>query len=327
MRPPLYYRLLDKAHAALLAAVEVYNKPAFSYREETFCILAINAWELLLKARILASHNNDQRCIRVYESRRTKSGNLSAKKYLKRNRTGNPMTIGLQKCIDFIEKDSNNLHPIIKSNLDALIEIRDNATHYVNASPILIRQVLEIGTAAIKNFVIASKKWFSVDFSESLSIFLPLAFINGSMDTDSVTVGADESRLIKYLRNLANTSTDDDSDYAVAVRVRIKLEKSKLDSASKVVISTDSEAIAVTLSEEDIREKYPWDYTELTRRMSDRYSDFKQNNQFHKLRKPLLSDQRFVKARFLDPGNPKSPKKDFYNANVLQVFDTHYTRR
>jgi len=33
-----------KAEAALLAAIEIYNKPTFLYREETFSILALNAW-------------------------------------------------------------------------------------------------------------------------------------------------------------------------------------------------------------------------------------------------------------------------------------------
>ena len=44
--------LYDKSLSAMLAAIEVYNKPDFFYREETFAILAINGWELLLKARI-----------------------------------------------------------------------------------------------------------------------------------------------------------------------------------------------------------------------------------------------------------------------------------
>jgi len=68
---------VDKAEAAVIAALEVYNKPAFRYREETFALLAINAWELLLKARLLKDAGNDPTAIRVYEPRRTKSGKTS----------------------------------------------------------------------------------------------------------------------------------------------------------------------------------------------------------------------------------------------------------
>jgi hypothetical protein len=56
-------RLLQTAEAALISAIEIYNKPAFAYREETFAILALNAWELMLKAKLLSLNDNDQRCL------------------------------------------------------------------------------------------------------------------------------------------------------------------------------------------------------------------------------------------------------------------------
>lgn len=71
---PLYARFVDKAEAALTAAIEVYNKPSFKYREETFALLAINAWELLVKARVLQVNGNDVRSIWVYVTRKTKTG-------------------------------------------------------------------------------------------------------------------------------------------------------------------------------------------------------------------------------------------------------------
>lgn len=45
-------RLLKNAEAALLPSIEIYNKPTFAYREETFAILALHAWELLIKANM-----------------------------------------------------------------------------------------------------------------------------------------------------------------------------------------------------------------------------------------------------------------------------------
>ena len=50
--------LLDKSISAMIAAIEVYNKPDFLYRGETFSILAINSWELLLKAKHLKDNHN-----------------------------------------------------------------------------------------------------------------------------------------------------------------------------------------------------------------------------------------------------------------------------
>ena len=54
-------RFFRKAEEALLAAIELYNKPDFRYREEAFAILALNAWELLLKAKLLAESDNQAR--------------------------------------------------------------------------------------------------------------------------------------------------------------------------------------------------------------------------------------------------------------------------
>ena len=42
--------VLQKSIEAAKAAIELYNKPEFPYRNESFSILMINAWELLLKA-------------------------------------------------------------------------------------------------------------------------------------------------------------------------------------------------------------------------------------------------------------------------------------
>lgn len=327
MRPPLSAKFLEKAEAALIAAVEVYNKPAFRYREETFALLAINAWELLLKARLLKSAANDPKAIRVYEPRRTKSGRASKKLYLKRNRAGAPMTLSLSACLTPLDKDpATRVSPEIKANLEALIAIRDNAAHYIHASPILERQVLEVASATVRNFITLSKTWFDRDFSNSLSLVLPLSFVNPQQDFDAIVVTQGENRLIKYLQGLAAKEPEPDSPYSVAVRVQVKFERSKLPTASKVQITNDPDSVKVVLTEQDVRERYPWDYRALTQRCAARYRDFKIDAKYHGLRKPLAGDAKYVHSRFLDPANPKSGRKDFYSPAVLELLDEHYVR-
>lgn len=82
----------------------------------------------------------------------------------------------------------------------------------------------------------------------------------------------------------------------------------------------------VRLTEEQVREKYPWDYDRLTAECRKRYSDFKLVQKFHDLRKSLAADARFGHVRHLDPGNPKSSQKPFFNPNIIAEFDKHYTR-
>jgi hypothetical protein len=133
--------------------------------------------------------------------------------------------------------------------------------------------------------------------------------------------------LIKYLQGLAAVDPEAGSPYSVAVRMQVKFERSKLATASKVQITNDPDAVKVLLTEQDVRERYPWDYKALGKKCAERYSDFRHDAKFHSLRKPLLGDARYVHSRFLDPGNPKSGRKDFYSSAILDVFDKHYTKK
>lgn len=82
--------LLDRALAATVAAIEIYNKPDFPYREETFAVLAINGWELLFKAKWLADHGNKVGSLYVLEERLKLDGSKSKKFRVKVTRSGNP---------------------------------------------------------------------------------------------------------------------------------------------------------------------------------------------------------------------------------------------
>jgi hypothetical protein len=173
-------RLLQTAEAALISAIEIYNKPAFAYREETFAILALNAWELMLKAKLLSLNDNDQRCLYVYFAPKTQAGIPSKKMKVKRNRSGNIMTIGIEACIVAIEKNGIVVPAAVKTNLEALTEIRDNAVHYINASPLLAKQVLEIGTASLRNFIELGKLWLNLDLSSYSLYLMPIGFLPSS---------------------------------------------------------------------------------------------------------------------------------------------------
>ena len=85
-------RFLQKSEAALLSSIEVYNRPTFAYREETFSILALNAWELLLKAKLLSESGNTPRCLNVFEHRSLKNGQQSKKLTLVPIRVGERMS-------------------------------------------------------------------------------------------------------------------------------------------------------------------------------------------------------------------------------------------
>ena len=99
----------------------------------------------------------------------------------------------------------------------------------------------------------------------------------------------------------------------------IRLKRSSAAEATRVQITDDEDAIAITITEEDIRREYPWDYAALCDKLTARYSDFSMNMRFHDLRRPMKDDPTYVHRRYLDPSNPRSGEKDFYSPNVLNV--------
>lgn len=54
---------------AMVVAIGVYNLPNQPYRVEFFAILAINVWELLLKAKRLTDKGNRLRSLYVQKKR------------------------------------------------------------------------------------------------------------------------------------------------------------------------------------------------------------------------------------------------------------------
>src|SRR5580704_11390606 len=124
LRPSDSVVIGQKSVQAAIAAIEVYNKPNFSYREEAFALLMANAWELLLKAKWVLDHA--EAIESIYELIDDGAGNKTAKT----NRSGNPLTYGTPYLAAKLVEDKNSgFEQGCHDNIIALLEIRDNAAH------------------------------------------------------------------------------------------------------------------------------------------------------------------------------------------------------
>ena len=322
--------LTDKAIAATVSAIEIYNKPDFQYRAETFCILAINGWELLIKAKWLKDNGNKIHSLYVKQPRRKKDGSKSKKKGIKRTRSGNPFTYSL----DYLAKkliEQGHLEQNAWANIQALLELRDSSVHFYNSSPNFANKLQEIGSASLKNFVSLVEEWFKRDLSEFNFYLMPLSFIELPTQTNAILLNNEERNFLNYLTQLEAQADETDSKYSVTINIEVNLKRSKTKEALnvRVVDSTQTNAPEVRITEEDVRKQYPWDYKTLTDKCKKRYSDFKLNNTYHKIRKSICeaTKEKLCKTRYLDPGNPKSSTKQFYKPEILIEFDKHYTKR
>ncbi|MDQ8209772.1 DUF3644 domain-containing protein [Coraliomargarita sp. SDUM461003] len=320
--------LFDKSIASGLSAIEVYNKPHFAYREETFSVLLVNSWELLLKARIVQLERNRISSIFEYERRKNSNGELSTKLYRKRNRSGNVITVGLFKSYDLLSsKYGDSIDTRVRSNLEALVEIRDNSIHFFNKDLDLKKKVMEIGAASLKNYAALSKRWFAADLSIYNFFIMPLAFVRDFHTAECVSLNSEERKTLQYIDSLQESTTEDPaSDYSLSLEVDFRIRK-KSTTGAEVRISNSPNAVPIQLSEEDVMDKYPWDYGNLCAYLKNRYIDFLQNPKYHRIRKALEDDKRYCLERLLDPTNPKSSIKRFYNPNIIREFDKNYTKK
>lgn len=320
--------LLDKSIAAMVSAIEIYNKPDFLYRGETFAILAINSWELLFKAKTLQLNHNKMSSLYVLENKSKRSGEKSKRKVIKKTRSGNPFTHSLEYLgKKFIE--AKLLETTVYKNIEALIELRDSAVHFYNYSLQFNIRLQEIGTASLRNYVTLVKEWFSKDLAKYNFYLMPLSFVSLDEKVDIILLNSEEKNFVKFIDTLEDEAGDDSkgSAYSIALNLDIGFSKSKSKDAIKMVLSDDPDATKVTFSEDQIKERYPLDYRALTDLCKKRYADFKENVDYHEVRKPLEAKQKYAHQRYLDPGNSKSSRKILYSQAILNELDKHYTKK
>lgn len=304
--------MLEKSIAAMLSAIEIYNKPDFKYREETFSVLCVNSWELLLKAKLLNLAGNKSATLYRMEYKTLKSGKRSKNKHRKTNRSGNPVSIGLFECCrTIIQEYGVQIDKAVEDNLIALTEVRDNAIHFVNDDLALALKVQELGTAALQNYLHLVQSWFGNVLAGYNFYLMPISFFRDFNIAKGTALNSEEKKVISYLRSVESQYDDGDepTEYNLTLKIDVQFQKGKSTGAMPVQVTDDNDAPEIQLKEEEIIDKYPWDYNILTTRLSKRYTDFKINQMYHDLRKSLEDDTKFAHHRYLNPKNPKGGKK------------------
>lgn len=331
MRHPAYWALVEKSRAACIAAVETYNRASAFYREESFAILMINAWELLLKARIIQESGGKASVLYEKQTKKKRDGSLSKVRSVKLTRSGLPFTIGIDRAYNLVSGYAKNGvdAPCIQ-NIEALLEIRDSATHFVVRSTLLNKKLTEISLAAVRNYVIAAQKWFAVSFSDLNIASIPISF---SLDQKEIEAVAKKptpavARFLTQMQAMENKAGGAPSDFAFSVKVEFDLVKKKAHGAVTAVLvgPHDDPDLTVAMEGDQVPPAFSWDYKTLSTKLEARCIDFKQNKQYHEIRQKAEKDAKLCFERYLDPGQKNSSLKRFYNPNITKHFDQYYKK-
>lgn len=320
---PIYRKLLNNSVSSMLSAIEIYNKPNFNYREESFAILAVNSWELLLKAYILKQNKYNMNSIYELESKKKKDGSKSSRQQAKLNRCKNPQSINIQKAIKKI-KDSYGLSDNLVSNLECLIELRDNTIHLINMTSIS-KEMQELGFSCIKNYISIIKIWkLDIDLSEYNFYLMPLAYLDNNSISVEAVLTENEDNYVKFIQELVMQNSQNSND-EFSTAISIKVEFSKSNNINAIPTKHDPNGIAISLSDDQILQSYPLTYKDVKNKCNERYSDFKYDKKFHGIMKDVKKNSKLCHERKLNKTH--QTKTNIYSTNIWKELDKKYTKK
>lgn len=254
-------RLVDNSLAAMLSAVEIYNKPQMIYRDEVTVILVTNAWELALKAALC----KDGRSI-----------------FYRKVRGERYRSITLDDALGRVA--ANDLWPFkidgtaLTANIKALSEYRDRAIHLYNAQGLgaVMYSFLQQNVLNFRDFVLAR---FKKDLAESITWqLLPLGVTAPAdavqfMRVDKNSTMLSEVQLfIDELRSLMDAAELAGSDMGrVATVYDINMQSvKKMTSADLVVAVSPTADGQVVIRKTDPNDTHPFSVTDLLRKVNDK---------------------------------------------------------
>lgn len=243
--------LLEHSKEAMMAAIEIYNKPTIRYRNECTAILLVNSWELVLKALLVLNRKS------IFAE--TNDPNIQAR------------TISWRKAWN---KSQPFLPPSLantatESNLDALAMYRDRAIHCYNSSDVGILLYF-IFQATIANYRDLLKDAWDIDIADEMTWhLLPIAM---KPPTDIVshlgraTESSDNSVASTFLSEIKDRlhglMRSDGNVGRFLIRVTVALESIKKIDNANVVFGIDGKASSddpsVVVRRQDPNQSHPF---------------------------------------------------------------------
>ena len=222
-----YKKLLGNSNAAIMAAIEIYNKPTFMYRDECTVILLLNAWELMLKAIL----SKNKQSVFYPKKRNQPYRTLSWKEALSRSSNYFPKTVP---------------HLPVQRNLEMLGIYRDNVVHFYNVSDFGV-MLYALAQTSIMNYRDVLLEIFGIRLENRINWrLLPLG-IRPPIDVVTYLAGQREpgsaSAVRQFLSELMKvteevTQAEQDTDRLLTI-FDVKLESVRKIGDADVVIGVD----------------------------------------------------------------------------------------
>lgn len=325
-------KLVNNSTAAMIAAVEIHNKPVISYRYEICTLLVINAWELLLKAFIASNYpevtlTND-------------------------DGTSKPFP----ECVACVASNLGKAFITTEESINTLYEYRNKVTHFYHEElDVLLFSLLKANISLYVEFV---KDKFEIDLAKEIDlVVLPIGFrsplspidfltSNSALTQSSNTVkqfingitnsaerlqqeGIEDSILVEFNMSLLNVKRIKNADLIAGIDNSTTQDNTITikNIITDAVLSNSPSAKEIRIKEDHLfNDVYTEKYYAVIENARQLFSDFKQNKRFNHLMAKFKEDPNLHRVRLLDPDNPNSSKKSFYSKQIYEELAKHYTK-
>ena len=335
-------QLLQKAKDSALLAIEYYNKPAVSFKSEGFIVMICIAWTAFFHAYFLK--NKIKPWYRKTEKGKKPRFDFITEELPNGHKIKNKKWWDLKKCVKEFFKNKQSEVPVQK-NIEFLSGIRNLIVH--RNLPELDASMFAECQASVINFNNYLERYFGekhkIDVFLSFSIQLfqnPKNFLEASKNELKKKNAMEIVEYIKSFRSTLTTDILEASEYSFkAVLIKVKSHESKDALALRFINEKDLtdeqreslKNVGIVLVKEKVKEidgvpeTYSLDYTNLIKELKKAIPSLKLNEQFHKIKKEIISKHPNLKhTRKLDPNNPKSAKKDYYDPKIIDFFKEYY---
>ncbi len=153
-------QLVEHSKRSYIAAIDTYNRIGSICRIEGFAYYMTNAWELLVKARVIQL-TGDVKNI-----------------YTKKTREGRPETKSLDDCVRYVFQ--NEIDPI-RRNIEWISEVRNQAVHFLVTE--LESIFISYFQASAINYSNCINEWFGININEEYDFPILSLF---TLSTDKV---------------------------------------------------------------------------------------------------------------------------------------------
>lgn len=237
--------LFDRASDGILLALESYNRPSLDNRAEAFCMLATNAWELLLKGEIVTSEGESE----IYRN----------------DDSGYTISIG-----EALEKTIPDENSPVRENIEQLVGLRNQAVHLLldDLEPVLV----ELFQATVLNFreryENATGEYF-VDLNPGLlSLAVDRAHIKPAVIKRRY--GTETHRKVEsFLEIYRAKQRSHDEKFAIPVEYRLVLTEEPGEADIKLREGDGGEGVAAIVQPEPIDKTHPYRPKDVVERITE----------------------------------------------------------